>query len=472
MVSNFLSLLLAVIVMAQCSRVNHEDPLSVEAQQQDYDILVDALTEACPVLESYRSEEEVAQHFASMRKKLNEPQSALGFYQHIIARTLSYFQDGHLQSYASNEIYASINQIEGFLPLRLKFLNDKIYIWTNLSPSSAIEEGMEILSINGKLSEDIIKELSPYLSSDGDNNYFKYHRLNNEYRLYVAFLFGLPDEYKLMLRNVDETVTLRAISGGTFFDLDKEKPEPTAPKKLVSVSYDEDRSTAIFQFTTFGDRDGEGELRAILDDLIEQCEEKKIEHLILDIRGNTGGFDGNAAIIYSYLTNTPFQSLNGRYLKTKQLSFLEYVLNKDIQETLQSVPLVKHPSGYKVNMALDQVFQPNAMNYSGKVYLLTDESTFSTAGLFVSIFRNNSRGMIIGTPTGGGYRGDAGGIAYLELPHSKINVFVPLVKNDYIHDDQDWVTFHPDILVEPSIEDLIHGRDIVIDEVYRRIESD
>lgn len=471
MTANFSSLLLLILTMTQCAKLSHNDLLTQEDQLQDYDILVSALTEACPILDTYHSMTEVEQHFASMREQINEPVSMLAFYQQV-ARTLSFFQDGHLQSYASNDFYASVNNVEGFLPMRLKFLDDKIYVWSNLSSSSAIVEGMEILSINAVKATNIIKELSSYLSSDGGNKSFIYHKLNNEYRLYLAFLFGLPTEYTVELKGIDKPVTLRAISAPALWDLAKKKPEPSTKKELFSITYDADRSIVIFQFTTFGDREGEGKLREILEDLVTQCKQKAIKHLILDIRGNTGGFDGNAAIVYSYLTNAPFQSLNGRYLKTNQLSFLEYVLNKDIQKTLQSVPMVEHKNGFKVNMALDQVFQPNQLNYTGNVYLLTDHSTFSSAGLFTSIFYNNKRGKIIGTPTGGGYRGDSGGVFYLELPNSKINVFIPLVKNDYICiDSHDWVTFVPHITIQPTIDDLLTGRDPVLDVVYQIVEN-
>ena len=470
MIPQVINVLVVILLATQCTNLSSNTVLTVEQQQQDYNVMVDMLKEACPSLSTYRDQNEISNHFDMTQKQMNEPASVLNFYLNI-ARTLSFFQDGHLQSYASNDFYASINQLEGFLPLQLKFLDGKIYVWKDLSNATGLNDGSEIVAINGKKSESILEDLFQLISSDADNEFFKFHKLNNEHRLYLAYYFNFPKEYIVQVKDVVEKVTLKGITGHAYSHLVKKNAQKKS-NKPYHIEYHDAMATAILKFTTFGDREGEDQLRAIMEELVSQCHEKGITYLILDIRGNTGGFDGNAAIMYSYLTNAPFYSLKGRYLKTNHLPSLEYVLNKDIQETLKSVPMQQSREEYKLNMALDQLFQPNELNFSGSIYLLTDNTTFSTATLFTSIFYHSDRGMIIGRNTGGGYRGDSGGTVYLELPNSRINVFIPLVRNEYFFDrSKSWKTFEPDEKVESTVLDLLNDKDRVLDKVFEMIEK-
>lgn len=468
MIRNSIILLLTLAVLTQCSRVRVPRMLSPEQQKQDFDLMAGLLTEACPVLHVYRSRAEVDNHLNAIRQQLGDSATVADFYL-CIQRTLSFFHDGHLQAYAGNDYYAMINNREAFLPLQLRILNGKIYLWENLTSNEQLQKGLEITSVNGVTSSRLISDINEFISADANNLFFKQHKLNNEYRLYLAFYFDFPSQYQLQIEGVGG-ITVQALSAHDRSTLIDQKVSPPEKKELYSISYDEERSMATFQFTTFGDQEGAQELRKILDDLIKQCEVRDITDLVLDIRGNTGGFDGNAAIVYSYLSDVPFRPLIGRYLRVRQIPYLEHVLNKDMQEVLESVPVIPYEEEYQLDMALDQVSPPNPLSFSGRVYLLTDHSTFSTASLFTSIFRNNERGLILGSPTGGGAKGDSGGIIYLELPHSGINVFVPLVRNEYFNGDSlKMTTLAPDIEVEETIENLLSQKDPLTETLLRII---
>jgi C-terminal processing protease CtpA/Prc len=68
--------------------------------------------------------------------------------------------------------------------------------------------------------------------------------------------------------------------------------------------------------------------------------------------------------------------------------------------------------------------QPDA--FKGKVCLLINGRTFSTAADVASIFRSNKRSIIIGSETGGGYEGNTSGASErVELNNSHIKIQIP-----------------------------------------------
>lgn len=474
-----LFIVIMLFMINSCSpqkvEVDINNLLTVEQQLEDFKFLKSVLKEACPILEVYKTKEEVNTHFNAIEKSITEPQRISDLFLKM-GNALSFFNDGHLRTYIGNNYYNAAALEKSHIPIVLEFLNEKMYIEKNHSSYDLLKPKSEILSINGITSEKIISDFKSFHSSDGNNPYFKSHRMRDEFRSYLMYYFKFPKNYTIQIKSADtneeKELVVEALTAATINA--KKKPKKDEKKELFSIDYDDKRKVAIFRFTTFGDQDGEKQLRKIMKDLVKKCKKQGIETLIMDIRDNGGGFDGNAAVVYSYLTKEPFKALDGRYLKTKKLTFnKKYLINKDIEETLMSVPTVKVGNEFRLDMALDHLTQPNENVFTGEIYLLINRSTFSTATLFANVFSNHNRGIIVGQNSGGGYRGDSGGRAYIELPNSKILIQMPLVRNEYIIDEkhQDWITIQPDILVNLSIEDVLAKKDKVMEAVLIKINE-
>ncbi|MCD2259447.1 S41 family peptidase [Psychroserpens luteolus] len=466
-------LTIAYLIIHSCTAQSVDTFVSPEQQREDFKILRNILEEACPILSVHRTEEEIDAHFKKVEESFKKPERTSGFYLKI-GNALSFFHDGHLRAYIGNDFYDAAANEKSHIPILITFLNEKIYIKNNYSDSELLKPKREILSINGVSAKQIITDFKNFHSADGNNNHFKYHRMNTEFRSYLTYYFKFPTEYKIRIKPnqiSEEQVTVQAMSASEI-KKSRQTSNQREDKDLFSITYDDKRKTAVFRFVTFGDQDGEKKLRKILERLVRNCKKRGIKNLILDIRDNGGGFDDNAAVVYSYFASTPFKALNGRFLKTKQLSFDEYLLNKDIEETLTSVPTLKFGEEFKLDMALDHSVQPSETVFTGAVYLLINRATFSTAALFANIFHNNERGLIIGQDCGGGYHGDSGGIAYIELPHSKMTIQIPLVRNEYIVEDKhaNWTTIKPDISVPLSIKDINSETDEVMNAVLEKID--
>ncbi|SEJ84041.1 Peptidase family S41 [Dyadobacter sp. SG02] len=170
----------------------------------------------------------------------------------------------------------------------------------------------------------------------------------------------------------------------------------------------------------------------------EQIQQRNIQHLFIDLRGNGGGDDVYGALLYSYLTSEPF-----RYFSTLQSRSKPLMTPED------------HPG-----LALQQ---PANVSFGRKVYVLIDGRTFSTAADFCAITRSNARGVFIGEETGGGYEGNnSGGTVRVDLPHSGIRLAVPTVKysNAVTPGNEPGRGIIADYPVSPSIGEMLAEKDV------------
>ena len=156
--------------------------------------------------------------------------------------------------------------------------------------------------------------------------------------------------------------------------------------------------------------------------------------LVLDVRGNEGGF-GNAQpeIVGHFLT----------------------------QETPVAISYSKQPGAGNALTRHDAKFRPTGpWQYTKPVALLVDQDTGSAADLFVCYLRAAPHVTTVGSPTHGNLSGVG---AYVVLPC----YLVVRVSNGYVCDAQgapiEGRGNVPDIRVEPTIEDLLAGRDPVLD---------
>jgi len=128
---------------------------------------------------------------------------------------------------------------------------------------------------------------------------------------------------------------------------------------------------------------------------------ESVGRLVVDIRDNGGGDDQYGALLFSYVAQKPF-------------GYFKRVYKKDGHSTVD----IGHPCV--------QQQHPQADAFNGKVCLLINGRTFSTAADVASIFRSNKRAAIIGSETGGGYEGNTSGESErVELNNSHIRIQIP-----------------------------------------------
>jgi carboxyl-terminal processing protease len=154
--------------------------------------------------------------------------------------------------------------------------------------------------------------------------------------------------------------------------------------------------------------------------------------LIVDIRDNSGGFS------HSWIV--------GRFLERRTQTIVSFIKNGAGHGALRTQPGFDGPTG--------------PWQYGGRVVLLVNDLTGSASDLFTTELRSSKLVTVVGSTTHGNLSGTA---AYAVLP---CNLIVRM-SNGYIADASGRpVEVNgnvPDVVVELTIEDLLAGRDRVLD---------
>lgn len=145
-------------------------------------------------------------------------------------------------------------------------------------------------------------------------------------------------------------------------------------------------------------------------DFLEQVED--YDKLIIDIRGNTGGFDDYWKNIVGFLIDEPlkmeyYSFFRGDYRDKYEMykvatgkpidSLDEKVWNKIPNEVRKEIE--RDFDYYDINFVIVEPW--NVVDFKGKVYLLVDKYVFSSAEKFASFAKDTGFANLVGETTGG-----------------------------------------------------------------------
>jgi C-terminal processing protease CtpA/Prc len=168
-----------------------------------------------------------------------------------------------------------------------------------------------------------------------------------------------------------------------------------------------------------------------LEDTFRTLREKGTRALVIDLRGNGGGQDMYGAMLASYLTDKPFRYFDHINVKSINPSFKAHCdWDADFEIKLRNGTTPNPAGGFSLTEKLHEGLteqRPGKYPFLGKVYVLIDGGTFSTAADVCAVIHHLKRATFIGEETGGGYYGNNSGLlTMLTLPNSKFRVRLPM----------------------------------------------
>ncbi len=134
--------------------------------------------------------------------------------------------------------------------------------------------------------------------------------------------------------------------------------------------------------------------------------------------------------IFSYIAKQPFKmsefskvNKQGQFQSFKNC--MNYLADMDLFPQYSEV---KGKSGFYLMDSLE--FYPDtSINFKGKVYILTNEQSFSASAVLASLIYKHKRGAVVGREAGTTYyQLNAGSFADMRLPNSGVDIRIPLVK--------------------------------------------
>ena len=465
--------------------------------KSDFALFRKALEEAHPALYRYKTKREMDAEFARAEAKLTRPMTLLQF-RNVLAPVLAAIKDGHtgFTDYQGDEISTLLALAKQF-PLALKFESTRAFVVLNQGLDDRVTPGMEVLAINGNTLAEILQRILPNLSQDGDirtrqmywlgisEGFFQFGSpgrtgFSEAYRLYI----GNPARFKTTLRDphTRKTVVVE-LAGVTIAEA-----AVNAEKNLVnrdvlngirtlqavgekqSIRYLDGENTALMRIPGFPKGENFPEF---LKEAFAGLKSKGTKNLIVDLRGNDGGFDVYPGLLFSYLTSKEFRSNEPNYVKTFQPSFNQYTDLPKIDPLTDtywgSAAGIWKPDpngGWLMTEKYPMlgVRKPSENHFDGTVYVLMDGGSFSAASGFCATTDFYKRAIFIGEETGGVGCSAGGQDTGPTLPMSHLHVRIPIEACFSIVDKSSRRRGTlPTYAVTQTIDDLAKGRDTVLE---------
>src|SRR5215475_4048115 len=467
--------------VAQSSSV--AEKLKPAEVQADFDLMRKALEEAHTGLYRFLTKAEMDKAFETQRTRLNRPMTKPEFLA-VVAETLAKIRCGHTGMTPDNEFQAVAANAPMF-PLRVLIEGRRLMVLSNHTPDDrSIRPGMEILEINGRKPNDILNRILPAISTDGDIETGQRRRIQGSFgRLYWS-LVEQTGEFTGKARDATGKTVTAKLAGVKEADRTKNQNPVNAEaqtniaklewsRENLSLRFMKDPEVAQIRIRGFGGQD----YPQWIENTFKTLREKGTSALILDLRGNGGGADMYGAMLVSYLTDKPFRYFDHINVKTISPSFKEHSdWRADREGQLREGMETNPAGGYLVTAKLHPGVaeqQPGKYPFMGKVFVLIDGGTFSTAADFCAVTHHLKRATFIGEETGGGYYGNNSGMqTILTLPNSKTRIRVPMYEywNAVPGYDGTRRGTRPDQVVETKVGNLAKGVDEALNVALKMAE--
>lgn len=476
LIRNFITIVLALFI-CEISKGQDVDQPSLKFSKaqltEDVDYLREMLIKCHPGLFWHSTEAEFEKAIAALRASLTNEMTELEFLAEV-AKLNSVIKCVHSDIRPSAAFNNYWKDSVLLIPINIEKVGSDFFIHQNLSDNSALKYGTKIIAINDDPIETIVEQLLPYIPADGDNQTRKFDALKRGfYRYFSYYINSKSDEFKITIENNDEKHSDINIKGLTKAEYDHTRK--TMQIDLLPVEFKMlDPLTAVLTIRSFRS-DLMEKHQIVFKDYIQECFEKlkkqNNQYLIIDLRGNGGGYSEYAAELYSYLTNTAFRYCKRQTVTTDHLiEGVEY----DIPKTFAGFPegIIKENGEFIwSNHSVLSWRQPAENHFNGKVYFLIDGGGSSTTSELASLAKSNNIGTFVGEEVGGTYVGNSGGIlGWIELPNTKLRVRIAMVKYEIAGNEKSARNgVLPDLEIEYTIKEMLEGTDLEMRAVLQEI---
>lgn len=443
--------------------------------QSDFDLMRRALEEVHSGLYRYTPKADMDRTFATQRAKLSHSMTETKFLA-VVGETLAQIHCGHTQVSLEDQTQAAMTRARKF-PLQMLMEEKRLIVLLNdATDNKTIRPGMELTEINGRKVADILKRIWRAEPADGDIQTDKRKQVGNFADFYWE-LVDRMDDFTVKLRDATGKRVVAKLTGVTDAERKKNKNPVNAAivaslAKLnwshqnLSLRFLKDTQIAEIRMQHFvGD-----DFPKWIEDTFTMLREKGTKTLILDLRGNRGGRDMYGAMLVSYLTDKPFRYFDHINVKTINPSISDASeLSVEFERKLHEGTVPNPAGGYLVTAKLHPGVAeqaPGKYPFLGKVFVLIDGGTFSTAADFCAVTHHLKLATFVGEETGGGYFGNnSGPMPIVTLPNSKLRVSLPMYEywNAVSEYDNKRRGTRPDYVVETRTADLLTGVDAPLD---------
>jgi hypothetical protein len=449
--------------------------LPVKAMHDDLAILWSVIEEMHPAYGVFTSRDSMRLIYNQVVASINQPLTETDFIAYAYP-FISNLRCGHTQMRVPVG-YKPSGPNPPRLPFEVLVKNHRAWITTHYS--NELNTGDEIISMNSTPVAAIVNHGYELYAGDGYNETFK--------EVFLSEYSGFEDAcnkyyhwqppYRLTLRTKQgqlKTVVLNALAPGVTLNTPEAKNNSLADwteaknTDYLPLRFLKNTSTAWFVTKTYQYADTN-----IYKEAFKQIHQRGVKNLILDMRHNTGGDIRVAIRLLSFLADSSFsiiKDVKARIPNPAVSRFERYfdtARTSSFNEGFEPGP--EDGTYYHIK------FKPTAWgqlygrlplykcdHYKGKLLVLIDGATFSSAALFTAALKAQRKNVVfIGRETAGNEQACSGGtIQHLTLPNTHVIVDFPWMR--FVSAAKSYSFgrgIMPDYPVEYSPEDIINKTD-------------
>ncbi|MCH4886227.1 hypothetical protein EZV73_01540 [Acidaminobacter sp. JC074] len=402
----------------------------------------------------YNSDEKrIKEMFSQAYEDVYDDMTELDVFK-VIGPLVTSLNDGHTSVFPGQVYDKYIGSGKSFMPLDVHMVDGELVIKHVLSKSN-LNQGDQVLSINGASASELTRVMMDYISSEDKT--LKHELVSVYFRAFLWMLFKMEKDFDITYKR-DHEVYKTHLKGIDYNQL------VTALDDLSpntgQVSFEITDNMGLMTFESFTDFDQSEDLvHGYFDELIK----RDIKHLIIDLRNNSGGDSRYGEALLKRLYDKPFRQFSKVNIKVSD-QVKDYYKNNDfIRDYYKSYDenILTQVENAKVGTMISvagKYIEPHSARYLGQVYLLTSGKTYSSASSFVSAFHDYELGQIIGQSPAG-YSNSYGDIYMFTLEHSGLEVCVSHKYHIRPNGDEELNKIIPHIYMDgirnKSIDDII-----------------
>lgn len=458
---------------------------------KDFEVLKGVLLKYHPGLYRFQDSANIQKHFDNLQEELNHDMSISDAYL-LFSKFTAKLKCGHTfcsyynQSVTTKDLLFNKNDK---VPFTFFLFDNRMFVDKNVSDNEALEHGTEILAINNLPVATIIDTLIQYLKGDGNNNLKRLNDLNlsglgkfEAFDIFYPLLFQKnSNTYLLEIKKPNQNNTLqvnvKAISRTERFAIMEKKFGKQYSNYDDLWSYKLlNNEIGYLKIGTFVTNKLTFDWKKFLNKTFDELNEKNIQNLIIDIRGNEGGDDEVNLVLGKMLAKKQIEfPAFKEILRYEKVSdeFRPYLNTWDNSFYDRSGKVIAQGDGFyswKKNRD-NSVIKQNSKAFQGNTYLLVDAGNSSATFFLTAGLKQNKIATIVGNETGGNLKGTNGGqLFFLWLPNSKIEIDIPLI-GYYPLTEQPDKGINPDVEISLTISDILSSKDKVLEKTLELIKN-
>jgi len=445
---------------------------------EDFEIFRKSLEEGHPGLYTYFNTEQIAKVFEKTESAISK-----GANGHVLHREflecISAIRDGHTAiNYPAT--WNGYMGMQHLLPFHFSIRDGQVFILEDCTGKNRVEPGSEVIAVNGIDAITLQQRLNKHTPNDGNVQHYKNNYNGRFLSKRLMYLYPACTNYELRLKTpVGEEITIvvQGISETKLYPADKRE-------QLSFVIEDAAATLTVRSFNLSAIERGGQHYFEFMESAFKTLRKEKIPNLIIDVRDNGGGDNDLAIALYTYLSLGDFAYINPEEGNNiDKLTFASHAKLRTSRTQWSAAPDSDEASyepaaevydGLRIYNLTEQRFEDISKNkFSGRLQVLTNPATFSSASIFAAVCQGNSRGELVGEGTGEACDSFCGGGAIrVTLPHSGLILTIPRQKASIAN--AHCLSFgrevRPDVFVAPSLSDRIAERDVVLGAALSRIK--